>query len=64
MSIIDQLNPTSYYLDTLNNYGMLFSNQKQYGFIAQEVEQILPELVTESTKAATYDSAGVQLTQG
>lgn len=56
--IIDQLNPSSFYFDTIDNHGFNFSSKKQYGFIAQEVEQILPELVTNVTKPADYDSVG------
>lgn len=58
LTIIEQLEPKTYYLDTLNSYGISFPHQKQYGLIAQEVEQILPELVGENTKPVTYDSLG------
>ncbi|PKP49536.1 MAG: hypothetical protein CVT95_03330 [Bacteroidetes bacterium HGW-Bacteroidetes-12] len=36
---------------------MNFSNKKQYGFIAQEVELILPELIENLTKDAVVDSS-------
>lgn len=62
LSIINQLKPSSYFFDTTNVYGMNFSNQKQYGLIAQDVEQLLPELISNTTKPATYDTAGVLLT--
>lgn len=58
LTIIDQLKPKSYYFDTLNNNGLKFPSEKQYGFIAQDLEQILPELVTTTTKNADYDSLG------
>lgn len=58
MSIIEQISPKTYYLDTLNNHNINFSNELQYGMIAQDVEQILPELVSETTKPAEYDSLG------
>ncbi|MCE9538680.1 MAG: tail fiber domain-containing protein [Bacteroidetes bacterium] len=58
LTTIQQLKPKSYYFDSLNIYGLNFPLQKQYGFIAQDVEQILPELVTTSTKLADYDSLG------
>lgn len=64
MSLINLLQPRTFYFDTANVYGMNFNTQKQYGLIAQDVEQILPELVDNRSKAATYDTAGVLLTQG
>ncbi|MGB3946380.1 MAG: hypothetical protein WBM13_00225 [Bacteroidia bacterium] len=41
---------------------MNFSSQKQYGLIAQEVQQILPELISTTNKGAVYDTAGVVIT--
>ena len=58
LNIIEQMSPKTYYLDTLNSYNINFSSNLQYGLIAQEVEQILPELVGEITKPAQYDSLG------
>ncbi|MGB3949185.1 MAG: tail fiber domain-containing protein [Bacteroidia bacterium] len=61
LTTIHQLTPKSYYFDTLNYNGegkFNFSNAKQYGFIAQEVEQILPELVSQSVKPAIIDTLG------
>lgn len=58
ISIIEQLQPKSYYMDTLNAYGINFSSNKQYGFIAQEIELVLPELISLSKKPALYDSIG------
>lgn len=63
LSIIKQLKPRSYYFDTVNVYGMNFSNQKQYGLISQDVETILPELICPTTKNAIYDTAGVIVSQ-
>ncbi|MDO9187031.1 MAG: tail fiber domain-containing protein [Bacteroidia bacterium] len=62
VSLIKQLKPRSFYFDTTNVYGLNFNEQKQYGLIAQDVEQILPELVSNTTKTATYDTAGTLLT--
>lgn len=56
--LLMQLNPKSFYFDTLNQYGFNFSNRKQYGLIAQQVETILPELVSDKLKPATVDSTG------
>ncbi|MBC7863294.1 MAG: tail fiber domain-containing protein, partial [Bacteroidia bacterium] len=53
-----QLKPKEYYLDSLNPYNLHFSKTKQYGFVAQNVEQIIPELVSNAIKPAEADSAG------
>ena len=46
LSIIDQLNPTTYDFKQEGKFGELnFPEEKQYGFIAQEVEEVLPEIV-------------------
>lgn len=58
LNTIKQLKPKTFYFDTTNVYGMNFSQRKQYGFVAQDVEQILPELVTSITKPADMDSLG------
>jgi Chaperone of endosialidase len=58
---INRLKPKSYYFDTakFNGKGKFnFQSAKQYGFIAQEVEIILPELVSLSTKSAILDTLG------
>ncbi|MCE9538480.1 MAG: tail fiber domain-containing protein, partial [Bacteroidetes bacterium] len=55
---IHQLKPRSYFFDTVNVYGINFSNKKQYGFIAQDVETILPELVITTTNPADLDTLG------
>tara|TARA_R110000868_G_scaffold87853_1_gene245362 strand:+ start:156 stop:545 length:390 start_codon:yes stop_codon:yes gene_type:complete len=61
LAIIDALRPKTYYLDTLNYNGegkFNFQNVKQFGFIAQEVETVLPELVSISTKPEFTDTLG------
>lgn len=60
-SLIAQLNPSTYYMDTNNEYGLHFSSKKQYGFISQEVEQIIPDLITEVHKPATVDREGKEV---
>ncbi len=52
LTTIRQLKPKSFYFDTANVYGLNFSSKKQYGFIAQDVETILPELISSTTKPA------------
>lgn len=61
LATISQLKPKSYYFDTVifNGEGKFnFPSVKQYGFIAQDVEAIMPELVLVSTKPASTDSSG------
>ncbi|HRP39806.1 MAG TPA: tail fiber domain-containing protein [Chitinophagales bacterium] len=58
ISIINQLQPKTYFFDTANTYGIRFSGKKQYGFIAQDVEQILPELVSGIHKPEYIDTSG------
>ena len=61
LEIIRQLKPKSYYFDTLNFNGkgkFCFPSEKQYGFIANDIQSILPELVSLSTKPAILDTLG------
>jgi hypothetical protein len=53
-----QLTPKTFYYDTLNSYDIRFSSAKQYGLIAQEVEQIIPDLVSVQFKPEMVDSVG------
>ena len=63
LEILEEIAPKTYYLDTNNNFGINFPSTLQYGMIAQDVEQVLPSLVAEVTKPASYDSLGNVLTQ-
>ena len=58
LAIIKQLKPRTYYFDTANVWGLNFPAQKQYGFVAQDLEQVLPELVTTIKKNAVVDTTG------
>jgi hypothetical protein len=58
LTTINKLNPKSFYFDTINHNEFAFNGKKQYGFIAQEVEMILPELVNESVNPGLVDSLG------
>ncbi|MCY7411371.1 MAG: tail fiber domain-containing protein, partial [Chitinophagales bacterium] len=42
---INQLKPSSYYFDTLQFKEFHFPQEQQFGFIAQDVEQIFPNMV-------------------
>lgn len=63
LAIIKQMQPKTFNFDTTNVYGMNFPSQKQYGLIAQQVETILPELVSNIVKSADLDSAGNVINQ-
>lgn len=58
LSILNQVPVKSFYYDTLNSHNLKLSASKQYGVIAQDIESILPELVSETTKPADYDTLG------
>lgn len=53
------LRPVSYYMDSVNYSQFGFDSHKQFGFIAQEVANVFPNLVYESLHPAQYDSLGV-----
>ncbi len=58
LAIIKQLKPKTYYFDTTNVWGLNFPSAKQHGFVAQDLEQVLPEIVATSSKPAEVDSSG------
>lgn len=58
LAIISQLHPESFYYDTANTFHLRLSSQKQYGFTAQDVETLLPELVYTTQKPAEIDASG------
>ncbi|HYG53157.1 MAG TPA: tail fiber domain-containing protein [Flavobacteriales bacterium] len=58
MKIIKQLNPQSYYFNNNNDKGMHFTEKKQFGFIAQELEKVLPDLVYDVTRPEIRDVEG------
>jgi hypothetical protein len=62
LAIIHQLKPRTFLFDTANIYGLKFNDKKQYGFIAQDVEHVLPDLVSSTTKRAVYDTSGTLIT--
>ncbi|MDQ3110629.1 MAG: tail fiber domain-containing protein, partial [Bacteroidota bacterium] len=58
LNSVNLLLPKTFFFDTIGNPNMGLSSRKQWGFIAQDVETILPELVSEATRSAEYDSLG------
>lgn len=61
LKLIQSMKPVSYYMDTLNYEEFNFDSKKQFGFIAQEVEVIFPNMVYNSTHPAQYDSTGAEI---
>lgn len=57
INIIKSLRPTTFYY-TDEDMGLRFSNKKQYGFIAQEVERVLPGLVQDVIKPMQLNNEG------
>ncbi|NQX99012.1 MAG: tail fiber domain-containing protein, partial [Flavobacteriales bacterium] len=47
LDIVKQLNPVTYDFDLEKNPGMGLNTEMEYGFLAQEVKEILPEIVRE-----------------
>jgi hypothetical protein len=58
LDILSRLKPSSYFYDTKNNKGLYFTDKKQFGFIAQELEQVLPELVYDVIRPEILDDEG------
>ncbi|MBW6481444.1 MAG: tail fiber domain-containing protein [Vicingaceae bacterium] len=56
--ILRKLRPHTYQMDTANFPQFNFEERLQYGFIAQEVEQVLPELIHQSHMPEKLDSLG------
>ena len=67
LEIVKNLRPTTYFFDTEQHPHYGLSETLQYGFIAQEIEAVLPDLVME-TKIGDYvktkdkDKAGIYVT--
>ncbi|MBC7865702.1 MAG: tail fiber domain-containing protein, partial [Bacteroidia bacterium] len=59
--LINKLKPVSYLFDTDKNKSINLPTKKQYGFISQEVEKILPELTAKMVQPAEYDTLGNQV---
>ncbi len=63
IEILMKLKPKSYLYDTKNKYGINFYDKKSFGFIAQELEEVIPELVRETTKPAMKNEKGEVITE-
>ena len=59
--ILSSLNPKSYFFQ--DQESLVLSSTKQYGLIAQELEELLPELIKDAVLPAELDSAGNIITE-
>lgn len=67
LTIVKSLRPTTYFFDTEEHPHYGLSETLQYGFIAQEIEAVLPDLVMETqigdfVKHKEKDKAGNDVT--
>ncbi len=58
-SVLNELNPVKYNYSTQGR--LHFEDRLQYGFLAQEVEEVLPELVRTLIVPAEFDSTGTMV---
>jgi hypothetical protein len=61
IEIIKKLNPVTYTFDQDNHKNITLGQTKQYGFISQEVKEILPELTSPIVVPANVDSTGKEI---
>ena len=58
MNIINALQPRTFEFDTVNYSEFNFESDQQMGLVAQEVEQVIPAIVSNHIRPAEYDSLG------
>lgn len=58
LKLLSALKPVSYNMDIANYSNFGFDDKLQYGFIAQDVANVFPNLVYDGTFQAQYDSLG------
>lgn len=61
LNIISKLNPVNYSFDGEQNPSMALPAEKQYGFISQEIKEILPEFTKTIIHPAKLDEAGKEI---
>jgi hypothetical protein len=61
MDIINKLNPVTYNFNTESNKTINLPKEKQYGFISQEVKEILPEFTKVGIEPAKFDKEGNEI---
>lgn len=64
LTLLNKLNPVTYDYKDGEYPELHLSDRLQYGFIAQEVEQVIPELVSKSTKPELKDAEGNVISKG
>ena len=64
ISVINELSPKTYYWKTNEYPQMRFTGAKQWGFVAQDIDQFLPELTDKTSVPPTLDSLGNVITAG
>lgn len=62
-TLINQLEAKRFYYDTINFGEFNFESDLQMGLIAQQVEQVIPTLVTNQVRPALYDTLGNLISQ-
>lgn len=58
---LQSVRPVTYYMDTANFADFAFDSKKQFGFIAQNMETVYPNIVYESVHPAEFDSLGNEI---
>jgi hypothetical protein len=58
LALIKQMTPYTYYFDTVQFKFMNFPSAKQYGLVAEELSEIVPDLVRSVTSPLIYDDEG------
>ena len=58
LTIVQRLSPKTYYMNTDAHRDFNFSNELQYGFIAQELRTVLPSVVKQSVLPGSFDASG------
>ena len=57
-AILNELQPKTYYMHSPDNRPIAFDDNLQYGLIAQEVQDVLPDIVRPTTVPGIVDSTG------
>lgn len=61
LALIKQMAPYTYYFDTIQFKFMNFPSAKQYGLLAEDLSEIVPDLVRSVTSPLIYDDDGTVL---
>ena len=60
LSIVNQLKPKTYYFNNEKYNALSLGKNMRYGFLAQDVEKVMPELVGSSKKPVRVDGNGIK----